>query len=96
MKATQLDDVLNWYEEASFELKVARDALERKKIQCLQHKKDLEKSEKLLQFYLEIDEKKRKLDSLKKEYYKGAKYPATFDHWRPQHKLCPFCLINFR
>ena len=36
------------------------------------------------------------LDSLKKEYYKGAKYPATFDHWRPQHKLCPFCLINFR
>ena len=36
------------------------------------------------------------LDSLKKEYYKGTKYPATFDHWRPQHKLCPFCLINFR
>ena len=36
------------------------------------------------------------LDSMKKEYYKGTKYPATFDHWRPQHKLCPFCLINFR
>ena len=33
---------------------------------------------------------------MKKEYYKGTKYPATFDHWRPQHKLCPFCLINFR
>merc|ERR1712045_1015840 len=36
----------------------------------------------------------REKNSWKKEYYKGTKYPATFDHWRPQHKLCPFCLIN--
>lgn len=67
MKATQLDDVVKWYHEASSELAVANDALKKKKIQCLQHKKDLDKCEKLLQFYLEIDEKKRKLDSLKKE-----------------------------
>ena len=48
---------------------------------------------KLLYFILTV---RFILDSLKKEYYKGTKYPATFDHWRPQHKLCPFCLINFR
>ena len=36
------------------------------------------------------------LDTLKEEYYKGTKFSAEYDHWRPQHKLCPFCLLNFR
>ena len=36
------------------------------------------------------------LDTLKEEYYKGTKFSAEYDHWRPQHKLCPFCILNFR
>ena len=67
MKATQLDDVLDWYHEASNELRGANDALKRKKNQCHQHKRELDKCEKLFQFYLEMDEKKRKMDALKKE-----------------------------
>ena len=35
------------------------------------------------------------LDTLKEEYYKGTKFSAEYDHWRSQHKLCPFCLLNF-
>merc|ERR1712203_846 len=50
MKATQLDDVLKWYDEARCELQAASDALKKKKKQGSQHLKELNKCEKMFQF----------------------------------------------
>ena len=68
MKATQLEEVLNWYQEAKADLKSADETLKRKRAQAQQHKKDLIKCQKTHKLYLQMDEQKHGIDRLKKEF----------------------------
>ena len=58
MKATQLEEVLQWYGEAKEDLVSARDCLERKAAQRDNHCKALKKMEKRHKQYQQIDEQK--------------------------------------
>ena len=80
MKATQLEDILGLYADACVELNDAKRTLERKKGQTIQLKKNLSDLKKKFKFYLDIDEKKRKIERLKREFAYAQLNEAKYQH----------------
>ena len=80
MKATQLEDILGLYEDACIELSHAKSILERKKGQTKQLKKNLSECKKKFKFYLDIDEKKRNVERLKREFAYAQLNEAKYEH----------------
>ena len=77
IKATQLEDLENTYDEVSSNFEVARRLLIEKDKHRKLLKIDLDKCEKQYQFYITLDDKKRTIDMLKNEEMVALRNEAT-------------------